>query len=101
MLDLPGIPSETTPPVDTNARDARQPGKPYKLANREGMYLCVVVSGAKSWHFDYRLAGKRETLTVRRYPEKSLAQVRDELKEARKLRARGNSPVGAEHNAKE
>ncbi|WP_368621825.1 Arm DNA-binding domain-containing protein [Paraburkholderia sp. BR13444] len=42
--------------VTANGSDARS--KPYKLRDRDSMYLRVSVSGSKVWKFDYRLDGK-------------------------------------------
>ena len=41
---------------------------PYKLVDKAGLYLYVAPSGAKSWRYDYRVAGRRHTLTIGRYP---------------------------------
>jgi hypothetical protein len=59
--------------------DTKAKGKPYKITDCEGLYLHVTATGAKAWRFDYRLAGARETLTIGRYPEKSLADAREDL----------------------
>lgn len=58
--------------TDIKARAARAKQKPYKLTDRDGLYLHVSTSGAKSWRFDYRLLGARQTLTIGQYPEVSL-----------------------------
>jgi hypothetical protein len=64
--------------TDTDAKHAKAKATPRKLADREGLYLYVgAKSGsgkpARSWRYDYRLNGRRETLTLGRYPELSLA----------------------------
>ena len=70
--------------TDTKARAAKRKATPYKLADRDGLYLFIAPSGAKFWRFDYRLAGARETLTIGRYPDVGLGA-------ARTLVARGDS----------
>lgn len=55
----------------------------------------LATTGVRSWRFDYRLAGVRETLTIGRYPEVTLERARDDLREARKLLAKGISPARA------
>jgi hypothetical protein len=77
---------------DTKARQARPREKPYKLADRGGLYLVVTPKGTKSWRYDYRLHGRRETLTIGTYPEAKLAEARERHMEARKGVARGESP---------
>ncbi len=77
---------------DTKARQARPRERPYKLADQGGLYLLVSSTGAKSWRYDYRLHGRRETLTLGTYPEITLADARERHMEARKRVARGESP---------
>ncbi len=94
--------------TDTKARAAKAQAKPYKLADRDGLYLFVSPTGAKSWRFDYRIAGARETLTIGRYPDVSLEHARHGarkpgficLADARALVARGESPAAAKKQAK-
>lgn len=86
--------------TDTKARAARPAEKPYKLTDRDGLYLHVSPTGAKSWRFDYRLAGARETLTIGRYPDVPLGAARDALGRARAFVARGESPAKAKQHSK-
>ena len=96
--------------TDTAAKNAKPgkppaprkacPAKPYKLADRDGLYLYVAWSGVKSWRYDYRLAGARETLTIGLYPDVSLNDARDQLRAARRLVARGESPSKAKQETK-
>lgn len=81
--------------TDTKARTARATGKPRKLTDRDGLYLFITPNGAKSWRYDYRLAGARETLTIGRYPDTPLTKARDKLAKARELVAQGVSPAKA------
>lgn len=57
---------------------ARQ--KPYKVADRDGMYVVVSPAGGIVFRLDYRLHGRRETLTIGRYGRDgiSLAEAREE-----------------------
>ncbi len=41
--------------------------KLFKIADRDGLHVAVLPSGAKSFRYDYRLNGRRETLTIGRY----------------------------------
>ena len=50
--------------------------KPYKLADRQGLYLYVAPSGLKSWRKNYRRGGKQATKTFGRWPDVSLADAR-------------------------
>jgi integrase len=86
--------------TDTKARAARAKQKPYKLTDREGLYLFVTQAGAKSWRYDYRLLGARQTLTIGLYPDISLTKARDRLAEARRKVADGVSPADAKQAVK-
>ena len=61
--------------------------KPYKFSDGEGMYLLVTPKGQKWWRFDYRLNGKRYTLSLGVYDDVSLKTARERRREARELRA--------------
>ena len=41
--------------------------KSYKIADRDGMYAFVTNTGQVTFRYDYRLNGRRETLTIGRY----------------------------------
>src|SRR5919198_1433457 len=79
--------------TDTRARLAKARSTPYKLADQGGLYLHVSITGSKSWRYDYRLHGKRETLTLGKYPDVTLADVRELHAEARRQVAKGQSPA--------
>ena len=67
----------------------------YKVADRDGMYVTVSPKGTITFRLDYRLNGRRETLTVGRYGTKdgvSLLMARERCSDARKAIAEGLSP---------
>jgi hypothetical protein len=47
-------------------------GKPQKFFDEKGLYLYVTEKGLKSWRYDYRVGGKRATVTFGRYPDVTL-----------------------------
>ena len=68
----------------------------YKVADRDGLYVVVTPRGTISFRMDYRLNGRRETLTIGRYGSKdgiSLLMARERCMEARKAIALGISPA--------
>ena len=69
--------------------------KLYKAVDRDGMYVAVTPAGGVTFRYDYRLNGRRETLTLGRYGEDgiSLAEAREACIEARKQVAKGLSPA--------
>ncbi len=42
-------------------------GKAYKVADRDGLYVYISPSGSRAFRLDYRVNGRRETLTVGRH----------------------------------
>ena len=67
----------------------------YKVADQDGMYVTVSPKGTITFRLDYRLNGRRETLTVGRYGTKdgvSLLMACERCTEARKAIAEGLSP---------
>lgn len=69
--------------------------KLYKVSDRDGMYVVVQPSGAIVFRYDYRLNGRRETLTLGRYaPESlSLARAREKLIDVKRAISEGRSPA--------
>lgn len=55
--------------TDTQLRNLRPGDRAFKVADRDGLYVAVSPVGTKSFRYDYRLDGKRETLTIGRYDE--------------------------------
>lgn len=81
--------------TDAALRALKPKDKLYKIADRDGMYVTVQPSGTVVFRFDYRLNGRRETLTLGRYGPAgvSLARAREELIDARRLVGEGRSPA--------
>ena len=69
---------------DTKLRSLKPAEKPYKVADRDGMYVTVLKSGSISFRYDHRLNGRRETLTIGRHGPSgiSLAMAREKLIDA-------------------
>lgn len=81
--------------TDTALRNLKLRIKPYKITDRDGMYGLVSPAGSITFRYDYRLNGRRETLTIGRYGEAvmSLATARDVLSKAKKAVGEGRSPA--------
>ncbi|MFY8084376.1 MAG: tyrosine-type recombinase/integrase [Rubrivivax sp.] len=81
---------------DGTLRGLKPQAAPYKVADRDGLYVVVSPRGTISFRLDYRLNGRRETLTIGRYGSKegiSLLMARERCMEARKAIAQGISPA--------
>ena len=81
--------------TDTVLRNIKPKSKPYKVSDRDGMYVTVSKTGTVTFRYDYRLNGRRETLTLGRYGPAgiSLALARKRLMDARRVVAEGRSPA--------
>ncbi len=78
---------------NTQIKNAKPKEKQYKIADRDGLYLLVRPNGTKAWKYDYRLGGKRGTYAIGTYPEVSLAEARNVLRDARLLVQQGHNPT--------
>ncbi len=76
--------------VAIKAAESRE--KSYKLADRDGLYLVVWPTGARSWKMNYRYLGKQKTLTFGQWPAVGLADARKRCDAAREVLARGEDP---------
>lgn len=74
-------------------KNARPKDKPFKLSDRDGLYLLVKPSGARYWRMNYRYASQQRTLSFGRWPEVMLSEARDMLLEARRQLAKGIDPL--------
>ncbi len=81
--------------TDTALKNLKPNGSMYKVSDRDGMYVTVAASGAVTFRYDYRLNGRRETLTIGRYGPSglSLARAREKCIDARRAVAEGRSPA--------
>ncbi|MBL0731198.1 site-specific integrase [Piscinibacter sp. HJYY11] len=54
--------------TEAKLRDLQPRERPYKVADGgNGLYVVVSPSGSRSFRYDYRLGGRRETLTIGRH----------------------------------
>jgi integrase len=81
--------------TDTALKNLKPKQKTYKVSDRDGMYVEVKTTGRIVFRFDYRLHGRRETLTIGQYGRDgvSLAEARERCIEARKSVKEGQSPA--------
>lgn len=81
--------------TDTALRNLKPQAKPYKVSDRDGMYVTVSTAGTIAFRYDYRLNGRRETITIGRYGPAgiSLALAREKLIDAKRAISRGQSPA--------
>jgi integrase len=79
-------------------KNAKAKDKPYKLYDRDGLFLQIMPSGKLSpkgsryWRLKYRFEGRERLLALGIYPEISLAEAREKCSEARKQLKAGIDP---------
>jgi integrase len=80
--------------TDTALRNLKPKDRLYKVTDRDGMYATVSPAGTITFRYDYRLNGRRETLTIGRYGATglTLAKARERCLAARQAVAEGQSP---------
>ncbi|AZI14473.1 tyrosine-type recombinase/integrase [Avibacterium paragallinarum] len=81
--------------TDTKIKSLKPKDKVYKVADRDGLYVSVSVTGTITFRYDYRINGRRETLTIGKYGVDgiNLAEARERLMIARKQVSEGVSPA--------
>ena len=81
--------------TDTKIKSLKPKDKVYKIADRDGLYVSVSVAGTVTFRYDYRINGRRETLTIGKYGADgiNLAEARERLMIARKQVSEGISPA--------
>ena len=78
--------------TDVAVRNYKPKDKPYKVAAGRGLHLLVKPTGAKFWVFRYRYEGKENSLSMGRYPDISLADAEEKVRESHKSIAKGIDP---------
>ena len=70
--------------TDVALKNLKPKAKTYKVADRDGMYVARQRSGTITFRLDYRLNGRRETLTFGKYGPAgfSLARAREQCIDA-------------------
>lgn len=88
--------------TDVGIKALKPKGKRYKVVDRDGMYVVVAPSGQITFRFDYRLNGRRETLTIGRYGADglSLSTARQLCVAARAEVMKGVSPAQEKQRSK-
>lgn len=80
--------------TDAALKHLKPKEKAYKVSDRDGMYVRVGTNGTISFRLDYRLNGRRETVTIGKYGPSglSLARAREKCIDAKRMVQEGLSP---------
>lgn len=87
--------------TDTALKALKPQEKTYTVADERGLYVEVFPTGGVVWRFRYRVAGKREKLTLGKYPALTLKNARIKRDEAAQAAAMDKSPARQKQLAKQ
>ena len=80
--------------TDLKLKSLKPKEKPYKVADKDGLYALVSVKGTISFRYNYRINGRQETYSFGVWKQDlTLAEARSKLVEVRKMVAAGISPM--------
>lgn len=81
--------------TDAALKHLKPKDKIYKVTDRDGMYVLVKPSGTLTFRLDYRMNGRRETVTFGKYGPAglSLARARELCIDAKRAIGEGRSPA--------
>lgn len=84
-----------TPLTIMEVKGLKPRDKRYEVFDGRGLLLCVSPAGGKSWRFRYShpITKIRQTYTIGRFPEFTLAEAREQRDELRRMVARGIDPI--------
>jgi integrase len=85
--------------IDSYLKNLKSEKNWYEKTEASGLGIRVMPSGSKSWIYRYTLNGKRQKMTLGKYPAASLKQARDLLLKAQELKEQGINPI--EHQKQE
>lgn len=78
----------------------KRTARPARLYDGNGLVLHLPDKGKAYWRYDFRLHGKRKSMSLGTYPDISIKVARERLQEARTHVATGADPVKARRQTK-
>ncbi|MBW4331109.1 integrase arm-type DNA-binding domain-containing protein [Stakelama sp. CBK3Z-3] len=79
--------------TNTQIRALKPAAQPYKVPDRDGLFLLVQPTGALLWRFRFKILGVERKLSLGSYPDVSLKEARLKRDEARAQVIDGIDPV--------
>src|SRR3546814_7218426 len=88
--------------TDAALKHLKSKDKLYKVTDRDGMYVLVRPSGTLTFKLDYRMNGRRETVTFGKYGQAglSLARARELCLDAKRDIAEGRQQASEKQHDK-
>lgn len=84
---------QVVPLTDTKVKNIKPSDKQQRLSDGDGLYMIIKTTGSKLWRFDFTLNGKRNTISLGKYPDISLSKARELRKQYRERVAHGSYPI--------
>ena len=86
--------------TDSALKNLKSKDKPYKVTDRDGMYVRVGTNGTISFRYDYRVNGRRETVTFGKYGSSGLSLARSRPRKVHRRQAHDSGrPVASDREA--
>lgn len=89
----PKIRRASSPLTEVAIKAAKPAAAPFKLSDKNGLYLLVMPPGSKLWRWKYRFLGKEKLMSLGSYPLVTLKQAREWHEDARRQLAAGLDPM--------
>jgi integrase len=86
---------------DKQVQALKAADKPYRVSDRDGLYVWVTPRGTKSWRCEYRLNAAKNTCVLGGYPEMGLSAAREARLAVRKLVEAGRDPNRVRKDARD
>ena len=85
--------------TDAALKNLKSRDKPYQVTDRDGMYVRVGTKGTISFRYDYRVNGRRETVTFGKYGSSGLSLARALSRDCRSRGASDRNPRSGHRQA--
>jgi len=79
--------------TDATIRTAKPKAKPYKIYDRDRLFLLVHPNGSKYWRLRYKRGDKEKVLALGAYPSVTLGEARRKAQEVHDLLVKGLDPA--------
>ena len=79
--------------IDSYLKNLKSEKNWYEKTEASGLGIRVMPSGGKSWIYRFTLNGKRQKMTLGKYPAVSLKQARELLLKAQSIKEQGINPI--------
>lgn len=84
--------------IDSYLKNLKSEKNWYEKTEASGLGIRVMPSGSKSWIYRFTLNGKRQKMTLGKYPAVSLKQARELLLKAQSIKEQGINPIEDQHH---